>query len=261
MGGTETPPSCRSAPGGAGWTCTAGEVSLSTEENNTQNTRAPRPAAFEIFKSWLRRVALVSIAVNALLGVWAVAGSLDDVAINIFVTSLLVTGSGVVALICGIAIPESRLGPIPAFGIFSSLVGFALIITAVWTNFSSLAVGRLGGTFITVAVTVAYAAIMSGVHLEGRLLPIAYTLAVAAAGFTIAVIWGFEPGDTWRLFLAVCVLLGAITLAVPITTRLRPRHEHPPPVLHCPYCGGTVDNTDRYIRCDQCGRRFRVVSP
>ena len=41
-----------------------------------------------------------------------------------------------------------------------------------WTNFSTLAVGQLGGTLIVVAVTAAYASVMSGVHLEGRLLPI-----------------------------------------------------------------------------------------
>jgi len=199
--------------------------------------------------------------VNALLGVWAVAGSLSDLEVNILVTSLLITGSGVVALTCSVAIPEGRLGPLPAIGIFTSLLGFALIITSVWTNFSALTVGQLGGTFITIAVTIAYAAVMSGVHIEGWLLPIAYVLSVVAAGFTVAVIWGFEPGNTWRLFWVLCVLLAAVTLAAPITARLRPRHETPPPVLHCPYCGGAVDDTERRIRCGQCGRRFRVIAP
>jgi hypothetical protein len=122
-------------------------------------------------------------------------------------------------------------------------------------------ISQVGGTFITVSVTAAYAAVMSGVHIEGWLLPTAYTLAIAASAFTTAVIWGFEPGDTWQLFWALCVLLAAVTLAVPITTHLRPRHEAPPPVLYCPYCGNSIDEQPKRIRCTQCGRRFRVIAP
>jgi hypothetical protein len=72
------------------------------------------------------------------------------------------------------------------------------------------------------------------------------------------VFWGFDPGDGWRLFGIVVVLLGAATLAALIASRLRPTHEDPPPVRFCPYCGAGVE-TARVTACPACEHRFRVV--
>ena len=141
--------------------------------------------------------------------------------------------------------------------------GFSLLIASFWEDFGSDGVWRAGATLVITAVAIGYASLLSGVPLKGRyrrLLPTAYVLAAGAAGFLTAVVWGYSPGETWRLFGIAGVLLGAVTLAAPIAARLRPAHEGPPPVRHCPYCGsGIAGATERTTGCPSCGHHFRVV--
>lgn len=223
---------------------------------------AARPAArFDRTRRVARRVTLASIFANALLGVWAVAGSLGEVESRILATSLLVTACGAVAVACGTAIPEGRLGPLPLIGIGAAVPGFALLIAGFWENFGLDLLWRTGATLVAVAVFAAFASLLSAVDLRGRyrrLVPTAYALAGSGGAFLVAVVWGFRPGDSWRVFGILMVLLGAATLAAVISARLRPAHEEPPPVRHCPYCGAAVEGA-RITRCEGCGNRFRVV--
>jgi hypothetical protein len=221
------------------------------------------PTRLDRFRRGARWVTLASIFLNALLGVWAVAGSLGEFESRILATSLLVTAAGVVAVACSAAIPEGRLGPLPIGGILASVTGFLLLIVSFWEDFGTDAVWRTGATLVILAAGVAYASLLSAVHLKGhyrRLVSGSYTLAAGAAGFLVAVVWGYHPGDAWRLFGVVAVLLAALTLAVPTTARLRPAQEGPPPVCYCPFCGTTVTGAqERTTQCGSCGHRFRVV--
>ena len=115
-----------------------------------------------------------------------------------------------VALACGTAIPEGRLNPLPILGIAAAVPGFALLIAGFWEDFGADAVWQTGATLVALAVYAAFASLLSAVHLQGRyrrLLPTAYTLAAAGGAFLVAVFWGFSPGDGWRLFGIVVVLL------------------------------------------------------
>jgi hypothetical protein len=216
---------------------------------------------FDTVRRVARWVTLASIFANALLGVWAVAGSLGEVESRILATSLLIMACGAVAVACGTAIPEGRLGPLPIIGIATAVPGFGLLIAGFWENFGADPIWQTGATLVAVAVFAAFASLLSAVHLTGRyrrLLPTAYTLAAAAGAFLVAVVWGYDPGDTWRLFGIAVVLLGAATLAAPIAARLRPAHEESPPVRFCPYCGATVEAA-RITACRSCKQRFRVA--
>ena len=120
-----------------------------------------------------------------------------------------------------------------------------------------------GATLVIVAGSVAFASLLSGVHLQGRyrrLVPTAYALAGVAGAFLIAVAWGFRAGEAWRLFGVVAVLLSAATLAAPIAAHLRPAQEGPPPIRHCPYCARPLAEAGgRVTSCGSCGRRFQVI--
>lgn len=216
------------------------------------------------FRRVARWVTLGSIFVNALFGVWAVAGSLGEIESHILFTSLLITAAGAVAVAASVAIPEGRLGPLPVIGIGCALAGFALLITSLWQDFRPAAVWRAGVTLVAAGIWVAYAALLTGVHLPGRyrrLVPTGCALAAVAGVFLAAVAWGYTPGEAWRLFLIAAVLLAAVTISVPIASRLRPLREGPPPVRHCPYCGAPTATAarERTTGCPSCGRRFRVV--
>jgi hypothetical protein len=221
---------------------------------------------FDTVRRVARWVTLASVFANALIGVWAAAGSLGEVESRILATSLLITACGTIALACGTAIPEWRLGPLPVVGIVTAVPGFALVIAgvwsnAVWGNFGVDPIWQSAATLVAVAVYAAFASLLSAVHLQGRyrrLLPTAYTLAALGGIFLVAVVWGFEPGDIWRLFGVLMILLGASTLAAVIAARLRPAHESPPPVAFCPYCGTAVSPAE-VVTCPACERRFRVL--
>jgi hypothetical protein len=216
---------------------------------------------FDTVRRVARWVTLASIFINALFGVWALAGSLGEIGSRVLVTSLLITACGSVALACGTAIPEFRLGPLPIIGITAALPGFALLIAGLWEDFGVDAIWQTGATLVAVAVFAAFASLLSAVHLQGRyrrLLPTAYTLAAAGGAFLVSVVWGFNPRDGWRLFGILMVLLGAATLAALIAARLRPTHEDPPPVRFCPFCGAPVAAT-RVTECAACGHRCRVA--
>jgi len=215
------------------------------------------------FKHWARRVTLASIFGNALFGIWAVAGPLDNLGAAALATSLLLTAAGVTSVACAAAIPERRIGwLVPLIGIFASVLGFALLIGAAWNDFEIDILWRLGGSLVVVAVTIGYASLLSDVHLTGRyrrLLRTAYFLLASLAGFLIAFLWSWEPGQGWRFFGILAVLLGSITIAAPVVERLRPEAGATPDIQHCPYCGGTARARGEKARCPDCHRHFRVT--
>ncbi|OFW53874.1 MAG: hypothetical protein A2V75_06870 [Actinobacteria bacterium RBG_16_70_17] len=241
-------------------------VRCMADEPLTPETTLPYSPRLDRFQRVARWIILTSVFLNALLGIWAVAGSLGEVESRILFTSLLITACGAVAVACSTAIPERRLGPVavPVAGIVIAAAGFSLIIASLWEDFRTATIWQAGTTMVVVAVGIAFAALLSGVSLSGRyrrLVPTAYALAGMAGAFLIAVTWGFRAGEAWRLLGIVGVLLLATTLAAPIAARLRPAREAPPPVRHCPYCGRTITETSRRaVSCPSCGRRFRVES-
>jgi MFS family permease len=216
----------------------------------------------DVFKHWARRVTLASIFGNAVFGIWAVAGPLDDLGAAALATSLLLTAAGVTSVACAAAIPERRIGwLIPLVGILAALVGYALLIGAAWNDFDLAVLWRLGGSLVSIAVAIGFASLLSDAHLTGRyrrLLWTAYLLVASLAVFLIAFLWGWTPGQGWRLFGVLAVLLGAITIAAPVVERLRPDTATVPEIRHCPYCGGIARARGPKARCTDCHRRFQV---
>ena len=214
----------------------------------------------ETFRTWARRVTLTSVFANALFGIWAVAGPLDDLGSAALVTSLLITAAGVTSVACAASITERRIGVVaPVLGIAAAVAGYALLITATWTDLELAPLWRLGGSLVVAAVGVGYVSLISGFRPPGRyrrLLGAAYILAALAGVFLVAVLWGYEPGEVWRLFGIAAVLLGALTIAVPVAARLRPSGA--PEIRHCPYCGGPSSGRAGSARCTACRRRYRV---
>jgi MFS family permease len=221
------------------------------------------PNRLAAFKHWARRVTLASIFGNALFGIWAVAGPLDALGSAALATSLLLTAAGVTSVACAAAIPERRIGwLVPLIGILASVLGYALLIGAAWNDFMISILWRLGGSLVAAAVAVGYASLLSDVHLTGRyrrFLRMAYVLLMMLSVFLIAFLWGWVPGQGWRLFGILAVLLGAITIAAPVVERLRPDAGAIPDIAHCPYCGGVARGRGEKARCPACHRRFRVT--
>ena len=237
------------------------DMPAATETTKPVTTGNGRLASF---RHWARRVTLASIFGNALFGIWAVAGPLHDLEAAALATSMLFTAAGVTSVACAAAIPERRIGwLVPLIGIIASVVGYVLLIGAVWNDFEIRPLWRTGGSLVTVAVAIGYASLLSDVHLTGhyrRLLRTAYALLATGSVFIVAVIWGFHPGDSWRFLGILSVLLGAITIAAPVVERLRPEAGPVPDIRHCPYCGAGASPRGDKALCGSCHRRFRVTT-
>jgi hypothetical protein len=215
-------------------------------------------------------VVLASIAVNAALGIYALLvphfGALQG---KVLGTSACVTGAGILAFACLPAWEQRRLGIVPPAAATSSALGFALVVTGIWTRTESAPFWKATGT----ALVVAGVAVLSSVLALARLVPRyrwVFPAAAALAGLLGAVIvgglWG-EPSSDWypRLLGIVAVLLAAVTLALPILHRAS-RGElaivvaAPTGGTHfCPSCGRPVPTArDAAASCEHCGARFEV---
>ena len=226
-------------------------------------TTPTEPAApRRLLRRIVRQIILLSIVINAVLGIWALGGELGAFQGRVLASSLLVTATWVVGLACGSAITTDRLWYFPHIGIGAAGVGFALIIAAVWNDFAVRPLWQTGGSLVTLAVTAAYISLMSAIHAEGqarRIKVASYVLALAVAAMTIAIYWGASIDEgVVRSYGISWVLLGAATVAVPIMVRLQ-APEDLARVTHCPFCGtGVQARLGHGARCEECGERFRV---
>lgn len=213
----------------------------------------------------LVRVAITLIAINAALAiVILLGGDMGDTGGRILGTSLLATGTAMVAMVQFPAMADRRLGPLPLLTIGAAAVGFAIVTTGIWTDMSSDIGWKVAGTAYVLAVAGAIASILSGVRIVGRAawVETATLWAVGlAAVMIVAGIWlEIDLEGYWRFFAVVAVLVAAGGLAIPILSRSSAPEPPSAMVSHCPYCGATVESSDgANVTCGTCGRRFSVT--
>jgi hypothetical protein len=233
-------------------------------------------AKVAVMNSYALRFVLASIAVNALIGIIAiVSGDFSSLDGKILVTSLSVTGGAVLALANLAARTRGSLKYIPEVGAAASVIGFSIVIYAVWDEFDSETAGKSAFTFILIGSGIAHGALLSLSRLLPRYIPVlraAWALAAVLVVMIITLIWAGEDVTDSDLFIrtmgVVVVLLAAVTLAVPILHRasrgallIEARTEGITnrEIVYCPNCGnsGLVDEgSDK--RCTGCGVRFSV---
>lgn len=206
------------------------------------------------------------------MGMIALLGSdFGDTQEKLLFTSLATFGLSVIVLSCGLAWERSKLGPIPPFGIVCGLVGFGIIVYAIWgrPDFDNDDWGRAFATEILIAVAAAHLSLVAVTGATGRYrwtdIP-AYVLSLLAAMLLLSAIWSDEVGDDfWRLFGVVMLLLLAFTIARPILNRLQPPQndalssgiEHRYAAVFCPRCGTRLPTPGQSL-CPACGASFRV---
>jgi hypothetical protein len=215
----------------------------------------------------LLAVVLVSIAVNAALGIYAlVAPGFGDTQGKILTTSACVTGAGLFALACLPALERGKLMFLPPLGVAASVAGFGLLVLGLWLEADSAPVWKSAGTLLLVGGWAALSSLLSLARLAPRFqwsfrAAVALGLIVTALG--VAGMWAEVSSDGfWRGFGVVAVLLGALTLAIPVLQRVSRDEvaaEAPEgrPVRFCPACGHEL-RAGVAVECEACGARFSV---
>ncbi len=216
---------------------------------------------------------LVSIAINALLGIWALlVDDFGDTQGKILASSFLVSAAMLSALINAPAIGRRVHWPAPAGGAVAGAAGFTLFLVLLWFEPDGQFWYKLAGSLLVVAGAATLAGSLAMIGLPNRfsvLERITDALIATLATTILVAIWG-EVDAEWmaRLIGIEAVLVAAFTLAIPALARfggsaVRPATTGPPAIRFCPSCGSSVAErplgTGVGSSCGRCGLRFDVV--
>ncbi len=210
---------------------------------------------------YLLNAFLVSVAVNAVLGIWALLS--DDFGSTqgkVLATSFCVSGAMLGVLVNGAPLARRLLWPIPVVAAVAAATGFGLMIVIVWSE---------PGGDLWWKLLVTLAVVASGATLVGLLalpslrspfepLRLAHLVATGLLVVTVvAAVW-FEFNDDWimRLIGVESIVVAALTLTVPALARFLPPEDT---------TGRPLTRTGDTIVCQKCGSRLdhlgRVVQP
>jgi len=214
----------------------------------------------------------VSVAVNAVLGIYAVlAPGFGETQGKILGTSLCVTGAVLIALACEPAWERKLLGPVPAASAFLGVVGFTFAIAGIWAEPESETWAKVMMTIFTFSIAGVAASLLALARLAPRhtwLIKVTFVLlAVGAAMYSVIPWLGDDPGEWFvRSFGVVMIVLAAFVVTVPVVHwidrgALAAAKAATGGVRFCPYCGRELaGDIGVELSCSRCGRDFTVAS-
>ena len=213
---------------------------------------------------------LASIAVNALLGVWALlSDEFGSTQGKVLGTSFLVSAAMLSVLVNGAPLSQRVLWPVPAVAAGASAGGFLLFIVLVWADLDDAPWWKVATSGLIIGVGATLAGLLALLSLQRGHEPwrLANDLLIAALCTILVVILWAELNTDWieRLAGVLAVLVAALTLAVPVLSRVSRPDDlivagHG--VRYCPSCGrplGPQPTPSSPTGCPRCGFRFTVV--
>ena len=202
---------------------------------------------------WRRRwlvAFLVSVAVNAVLGIWAlVSNDFGPTQEKILATSFCVSGAMLGVLVNSPAIGRRVRWPAPAVGAVSAATAFLLLIAVVWVELDSIWWGKTIASLLIAAAGTTLIGLIGLLALrpEYELLRLIHTAATVVLVVTgVVALWAEIDAD-WviRTIGVESIVVAALTLVVPALARYRPLQEPSidgaAAVVVCPRCGAHID--------------------
>jgi hypothetical protein len=223
----------------------------------------------------MRKLALqaliASIAASALLGIYVLLfGTGGEWEGKILSTALSTCVLSILVMACGAALERGRLGALPHAGMAASLAGYVLLVAVFWELVESSRWPRAGLSFGILGAAAALACLISLASLPARWTWVRWLGHVSAAAVSVLLllfIWEvLGTDDEWasRWLGVLAIVLGAVTITVPILHRMSGHEASPGPVAglsvrHCVACGAGLDGAPGDdLECPGCGVRFRV---
>lgn len=214
------------------------------------------------------RVMLGSVVASALMGSYAVlSDEFGEIEAKLLLSTLAIFGASIIVLACGVAWERRRLGVVPPLGVGLGLVGLVLLLVAIWVEPETHddTIWRGITTEIALAVAATHASLVGlfGVGRRYRVAPAAaYALNAALTAILVYAVW-WDPRWDYvfdRLVGVLCVLVVAVTIAIPLLRRLEGAARvsgAEASARFCPGCGAALDATGAG-ECEVCGARFQV---
>lgn len=197
---------------------------------------------------------LVSVVINAGLGIWALLSSdFGQTQGKVLATSFCVSGGMLGLLVNGAPLARRVRWPLPLVAAGSAIAAAGLSIVLIWAELDdqwwwkslvTLLIITAGGTLVGL---LALLALRPG-H---EILRLAHAVATSLlAGTSLVALWA-EVDTSWmaRSIGVESVMVAALTLIVPALARFQPpageRSEPPPDTIVCPTCGTHLDRWGR----------------
>lgn len=229
-------------------------------------------SALEKNRKLLLNIFLVSLGINALLGIWALlVDDFGETQGRILATSFLVSAAMVSVLVNGPAIGQRHLSPVPIAASVAGASGFLLFVVLIWGEVDNEIWLKLGFSMLIASAGGTLAGLMATAKLKPQyelLRVVNYLLIALLSSTAIIAIWA-EVDSSWlgRLLGVESVLVAALTLAIPALSRFMPPPVEPdgrqPAVRFCPSCGQKVDagllDMPAEFTCRRCGLHIAVV--
>ncbi|MBT5319718.1 MAG: hypothetical protein HOL45_07400 [Chloroflexi bacterium] len=209
---------------------------------------------------------IVSVVVSAVLAIFSLLrGEFSDTDGQILVTALSVAAASMLTLANGVVMEQGRSRLVAAPAILVSILGFALLIVQIWTDFDSTDQIRLAVSAIFLGTMLTHWALVSITRLPSQhqwLQLIAYPSSGLLATLLIAAIWEkIEGSANVQITGVVGIVTVSVSIILPVLQRLsRDETSGRKRVRYCPYCGEAVNAGRRGTTCSSCGTAFRVLS-
>ena len=221
-------------------------------------------------RRWVFWVLLGSIAVNAALGIYALAvPGFGDLQRHVLLTSVCVTAGGIVALACLPAWERRQLWPVPVVAVAAIALGLVVAVVLVWAEPPGgwSAAEKAMGTLLIMGGAGVLASLLALARLASRfrwVLAVTLALVGSLTLIWIGALWADwdAPPLAQRIVGVVAVLAAAFVVTVPILHRVSGQgafEQVRASVRFCPACGTPVSaDVGAEVTCSGCGAGFRV---
>ena len=208
-----------------------------------------RKRALKLFIGFLTLTGLIAIGC-------VVIGDLGELELKILATSFTIAAASVASMGCTAFIERQHRPALGLTGIALAISAAVLVILGLWLDLDNELFTDLKLTLIVSAVAVSYALLLLSPTLDERHAWIqrVSTAAITVLALLIVVdIWGdIEDSAYYQLLAAVAIVVGILTVVVPITLKLRSGDSGPSRRLLLEHITG-----DQYR--DAAGNTYRVT--
>jgi hypothetical protein len=205
--------------------------------------------ALRSFIAFLGLTALIAIV--SVLG-----GEFGSLQIKILVTCFTISAASICSMSCAAFIEKNKRTELGLAGIVLSVLAAVLVILGVWMDFSDEEYWKTTATFSILAIAFAHAFLLALPELDRsqKWVQLASSVSIGVLALLIlAALWAEIDNEGYlRLVAVLSILVGLLTLVVPILMKMRKGDEEGHPSLVLEHVEG-----ERYRAAD--GRVYRVV--
>ena len=177
------------------------------------------------FKKPLLYALVISVIIGAILGIVLVLrNTWGWFEIRVMLTTAIIAGASLCGLACELSKLPFGVNLLPRAGLILTLISATLLLLGMWPEIDNEAYWKITVSFCIFAVATVHVCLLSIARLAGRFRwvtfignQLIYGLAVM---LTIVLIGEIDSEGIWRFIAALSIVVGALTLVIPILHRI-----------------------------------------